>query len=173
MADVTGTEYAGSAFIGYGTELLVGQGNSPEDFVAVADVMSITPGDMSTGVVDKTHLRSPGRHREKLATIRDSGAFTLSGNWRPGHGSQSNTASEDNSGDGFTAGRSLLQLWRNVTEANFIIRLTLNAGGGSPAIEWPFRGVVTKFQPGAINVDTKVDFTCEITPLQDYSADLP
>jgi hypothetical protein len=32
---------------------------------------------------------------------------------------------------------------------------------------------VTKFQPGSIGLDVKVDFTAEITPLQDFSADLP
>ena len=76
--------YAGEAFIGYGAQFLVGQDDgSPETFVAVPDIMSITPGDMNTGVVDKTHLRSPGRHREKLGTIRDSGPITLAGNSLP------------------------------------------------------------------------------------------
>jgi hypothetical protein len=169
MADVTGTYYAGEAFIGYGAELLVGQGDgSPETFVAVADIVSITPGEMTTGVIPKTHLRSPGRHHEKLATIRDSGPFTIMANWRPGHGSQSNNPA---GGDGFDPGRSLLQLWRNVTEANFSIRLPGTVG--SPEILWPFRGTVTRFQPGGLVLDQKVDLTVEITPLQDYSADLP
>lgn len=163
MADVTGTYYAGEAFIGYGTQLLVGQDDgSPESFVAVADVMSIQPGDMTTNVVQKTHLRSPEAHHEKLAAIRDSGPFTISGNWRPGHGSQSNAG-----GDGFDTG--LIGLWRQRLERNFKIVLS----DGSPATEWPFRGVVTKFQPGSIGLEEKVDFTAEITPLQDFSADLP
>jgi hypothetical protein len=37
----------------------------------------------------------------------------------------------------------------------------------------PFRGVVTKFQPGEIGVDSKIPFSAEITPLRDFSADLP
>jgi hypothetical protein len=168
MSDVTDQFYAGEAFIGYGAQLKVGQGDSPETFVAVADVMTITPGAMTTGVIEKTHLRSPGRHKEKLATIRDSGAFTLTGNYRPGHGSQNNNPA---GGDGFNPGRSLLQLWRNVTEANFEIAFPDDAG--SPAIVLPFRGVVTKFQPGALGTETKVDFTCEITPLADFSDLLP
>lgn len=172
MSDVTNEFYAGEAFIGYGAQLKVGQGGgSPESFVAVADIVSITPGAMTTGVVDKTHLRSPGRHREKLATIRDSGPFKVMANWRPGHGSQNNDASGNV--DGFSAGRSLLQLWRNVTEANFEIELPNDASGGSPGIVWPFRGVVTSFQPGGIALDTKVDLTVEITPLKDFSAALP
>lgn len=164
MADVTDTYYAGDAFHGYGAQLLVGQDDaSPETFVAVADVLSITPGDMTTAVIEKTHLRSPEAHREKLAGLRDSGAFVITGNWRPAHGSQSNAG-----GDGFTDG-GLIAIWRTRAERNF--KIVLN--DGSPATEWPFRGIVTKFQPGEIGVDDKVNFTAEITPLQDFSADLP
>lgn len=169
MADVTGTTYEGEAFIGYLTELLVGQGDSPETFVAVADVTIITPGDMTTGVLDKTHLRSPDRHREKLATLRDSGPFQIAGNYRPGHGSHTTAG-----GDGFSADRSLVSLWRDVTEVNFIIRLpgdAVSSPAASPSIDLAFRGVVTKYQIGALAVDQKVDFTAEITPLSAY--DLP
>jgi hypothetical protein len=168
MADViTDAFYAGEAIHGYGAQLEVGQGDSPESFVAIADVVEITPGDMSTAVIDKTHLRSPEAHREKLAGIRDSGPFSIKGNWRPNHGTQSNTA--NTTADGVATGYGLIALWRNRTEANF--KIVLN--DGSPATEWPFRGVVTKFQPGTIGVDAKIDFTAEITPLQDFSADLP
>jgi len=164
MADVTDTYYEGQAFTGYGSQLLVGQGGaSPQAYAAIADVESIEPGEMSTNVIEKTHLRSPEAHREKMAGLRDSGAFTVTGNWRPEHGSQSNVG-----GDGFTNG-GLVALWRNRTEADFKILLPI----GSPALEWPFRGVVTKFQPGALGPDDKVPFTAEITPLRDFSADLP
>lgn len=164
MADVTDTYYPGEAFTGYGAQLMVGQGGaSPETYVAIADVETITPGEMSTNVILKTHLRSPEAHQEKLAGLRDSGAFAIAGNWRPTHGSHSNQG-----GDGFTNG-GLIALWRKRTEANFKIVLA----DGSPGTEWPFRGVVTKFQPGEIAGDAKVPFTAEITPLGDFSADLP
>lgn len=165
MANVTDTFYAGEAFIGYGTQLLVGQDNgSPETFVAVADIDTITPGDMTTNVVQKTHLRSPEAHHEKLAALRDSGPFTITGNWRLAHGSHSNAG-----GDGFDTG--LIGLWRSREERNFKIVLPIEAG--SPAIEWPFRGVVTQYQPGEIGLEERVTFTAQITPLQDFSADLP
>ncbi len=166
MADVTGTTYAGEAFIGYLSEFRVGQDDSPETFVAVADVMLITPGDMTTGVIEKTHLRSPNRHREHLATLRDSGPIVLTGNYRPGHGSHSTAG-----GDGFDSAHSLPSLWIAVKENNFELELPVTAG--SPAVVLAIRGVVTKYQIGAIGLDQKVDFTCEITPLQDYSAGLP
>ncbi len=176
MADVTGTTYAGEAFIGYLAELRVGQGDSPETFTAVADIRTITPGDMTTGIVEKTHLRSPERHREKLATLRDSGPFTIAGNYRPTHGSHT-----INGGDGFNTTHNLVSLWRDCTEANFEIELPPNATNydpgspGSPGSPGPnsiilaFRGVVSKYQIGAIGLDTLVDFTAEITPLRAYA----
>jgi len=164
MSDITDQYYPGEAFTGYGSQLLVGQGGaSPQTFVAIADVEVITPGEMSTNVIEKTHLRSPEAHREKLAGLRDSGAFALQGNWRPRHGSQSNAG-----GDGFTDG-GLLYLWRTRKEADFKLVLA----DGSPGLELLMRGVVTKFQPGEISPDAKVGFTAEITPLQDFSAGLP
>jgi Lambda phage tail tube protein, TTP len=171
MANVTDTFYAGEAIVGYGAQLLVGQDDgSPETFVAVADVMSIQMGAMTTAVVDKTHLRSPEAHREKVATLRDSAAMTITGNWRPEHGSHANAG-----GDGFANG-GLVALWRTRAERNFIIQLP-RAGSpaitGSPGMEVPFRGVVTNFTPGAIGLDDKVGFTAEITPLQDFSAAWP
>ncbi len=164
MANVTDTFYAGDAFIGYGAQFEVGQGDSPETFVAVPDIDTITPGDMTTGIVDTSHLRSPGRHREKKGTIRDSGPIALSGNYRPDHGAHLQAG-----GDGFAAGHSLLSLWRNVTECNF--RIVMPEDAGSTVL--PLRGTVTKYQIGAIGLDAKVPFTCEITPLSDYSGSLP
>jgi hypothetical protein len=78
MSDVTGEFYPNESGIGYGTELGVGQGDgTPETFVSVPVLMKITPGDLTTGIVDATHLRSPKRHREKKGTLRDSGANRL------------------------------------------------------------------------------------------------
>ena len=164
MADVTNQYYAGEAFIGYGSQLLVGQNNgSPETFVAVAGITSIQPGEMTANVINKTHLRSPGRAHEKISTIRDIGAFTINGNAMPTHGSQSNAG-----GDGFTSG-GLLALHRSQEERNFKIVLA----DGSPATELPFRGVVSSFQWGEIGLEGLVNFTCQIQPLADYTADLP
>lgn len=166
MANLTDTFYAAEGgFHGYGSQLLVGDGASPEGFEAIAEVSSITFGDMTTAVIDRTHLRSPEAHREKLAGLRDSGPFALSGNWRPKHESQSNAGG----GAGSFVTGGLIALWRNRTETNFLLRLS----DGSPATELPFRGVVTKFQPGEIGPDGKVDFSAEITPLRDFSAALP
>lgn len=175
MADVTNQFYEGEAFIGYGAQFMVGQDDgSPETFVAMPDVNRIVPGDMTTGVVDKTHLRSPGRHREKLATLRDSGEITVEANYRPGHG-----AHKQSGGDGFSATHSVVSLWRNVTDANFLLLLPDASGmAGSPGSPDAgegilIRGTVTKYQIGEIGLDGKVPVTIGITPLRDYSDGLP
>jgi len=172
MADVTDTYYAGDAFIGYGAQVLVGQDDgSPETFVAIPDVNSITPGDMTTGVVDITHLRSAGRHREKKGTIRDSGPIVVECNYRPTHG-----AHKQSGGDGFSSSNNPVALWRNVTEANFrIVMPDDSSAGGSPGTGQvlDIRGVITRYQIGTIALEDKVGCTIEITPLSDYSDGLP
>jgi hypothetical protein len=172
--DVTNTYYAGEAFIGYGAQMLVGQDDgSPETFTAIPDIESITPGDMTTGIVQITHLRSPDRHHEKKGTIRDSGPIVCAGNYRPTHGAHKRTG-----GDGFSATHNLLELWRNVTENNFqfVLPDRADAGAtGSPlaGIALDIRGTVTRYQIGEMTLEGKTPFTCEITPLRDYSAGLP
>lgn len=165
-----GTYYPNVGFIGYGTELLMGSrvgGGSPDTdtYEAIAYVMSITPGDMSSNIIDKTHLRSPGAHREKLVGIRDSGPFTCELTWVPTHESQSNTGG----GAGSFAAGGLIAVWRNREERNFIIRLH----DGSPETDWSFRGAVSKFQPGQIGLENLVNATVEITPLSDSTGNLP
>lgn len=165
MADVTDKFYAGAAIHGYGAQLQVGDGASPETFEALADVISITPGDMSTAVIEKTHLRSPEAHREKLAGLRDSGPFTVVMNYRPTHESQTNLGG----GSGSFATGGLFAIWRSREERNY--KIVLN--DGSPATEFPFTGIVTRCQLGEIGPDSKIELTAEFTPISDFSADLP
>lgn len=166
--DVTDLYYSSEAKIGYGGQFLVGQGGSPETFVAVPEIDSMTVLDGTTGVVDVTHLRSPGRHREKRGTLRDSGPITLTGTYRPAHGAHKRAG-----GDGFSATHSLFSLFRNVTEANFGIYIPdTPQPDGSPAETGdilPIRGTVTRYQVGAMTLDAKQTFTAEITPLRDYT----
>lgn len=172
MSDLTGTFYAaqGSEH-GYGSELLVGFASgspgSPEIFEAVAEVRTITFGDMTTAVFDRTHLRSPDAHREKAAALRDSGPFTLDCNWRPRHESQDNAGG----GSGSFVGGGMLRKWRQRETLNFKI---IKSEGANPPLEIPFTGVITKYQPGPIGRDDGPNLTIEITPLNGaYHASLP
>lgn len=167
MANLTDTYYAAEGgFHGYGAQLLVGDGGaSPQDYEAIAEVTSITFGDMTTEVFDRSHLRSPDAHREKIAGMRDSGAFGIVGNWRPDHESQSNAGGGSVS---FVSG-GLIALWRTRAERDFKLKLPY----GSPEVELPFAGTVTKFQPGQVGLGGIVNFNAEVTPLRDFSASLP
>lgn len=167
--DVTDLYYASTGKIGYGAQLLVGQGDaSPETFVAVPNVKSITAGDFSAGVVDVTHLRSPGRHREKRGTIRDSGPITLVATYDKNHGAFRNAG-----GDGFDADHSMLALSRSMAENNFQLFEpdVPNPDGGSPEAgsTTPFRGQITRYSIGALTLENVREVTIEITPLSDYS----
>ncbi len=159
MSDVTGTFYANTGGIGYGTEIGVGQGNSPQTFTSIPVVMKATPGDLTTGIVDATHLRSPERHREKKGTIRDSGAIVCDSFYVPGHG-----AHKLGGGDGFDSTHNLLYLWTNVVQNDFLI--TFPDDFDNLTLE--LRGVITKYQVGEISLEALVPFTLEITPLQGY-----
>ncbi len=166
MADTyTDQFYAGEGFHGYGSQLLVGDGTSPENFDAVAFIKTITPGEMSTAVIDKTHLRSPFAHREKLAGLRDSGPFTIQGFWAPSNGTQNNAG--DPTITSFASG-GLLSFWIDRTTRNFRIKCS-----DADTTTFPFTGFVSKFQPGEIGTEDAVMFTAEITPVSDFSADLP
>lgn len=166
--DVTGTRYAGSADIGYDTELLVGQGNaSPEDFVAVTDVIEIKLGSFDTEVFPKTHLKSPGRAQEKGTGLRDFQPITVRCNWVPAHGSQKNAG-----GDGFEAvdenagtGGGLLAIHRHQEERNFIVRKTFTDGDVQ---DLPLVGKVTGFEPPTFGVSGKLEVMFTITPMRDY-----
>ncbi len=165
MADLTDTFYASEGIHGYGTQWLIGDGASPEVFEAVPFVKRITPGDMTTAVMDKTHLRSPEAHREKKAGLRDSGPFSIEMIWHPKHESQSNAGG----GSGVFQTGGLFAMWRARTEKNMKLVLADDA----PATELPFRGVITKCQVGEIGEDNVIPLMVEVTPLQDFSADLP
>jgi hypothetical protein len=167
MSDRTNTFYAlESAIHGYGAQLLVGDGASPENFEAVAGVATITPGEMSTADIKRTHLRSPDAHHEHMAGMRDSGPFALGLMWLPEEQSQSNAGG----GTKAFASGGLIAMWRDRQARNF--KILVNTG--SPALEWPFRGYVSKFQPGPITIEDKVlDAQAAIQPTEAYDADLP
>lgn len=164
MSNVTDTFYASEGNIGYGAQWLIGQDDgSPETFVAVAQIGSIKLGAMKAGIINKTHLRSPGRAHEKIATIRDVEAFTMTGTLNLKHGSQNNAG-----GDGFTSG-GLVALHRALTERNMKIIIP----DGSPESEIEFQGVISSLDLGELSTENLQEFTCEVQPLADWTAGLP
>lgn len=135
------------AFHGYGSTLKIGNAASPEVFTAVAEVISIGFGAMSTAAIDATHLTSPNTHREKIPGIKDTAPFTLTVNYLPENATQANT------------GRGLLKLWADRTVFNG--KVVLSDYGDT---EWPFTGFISNAQIGEVGVDDKVTAVFEITP---------
>lgn len=167
MADRTGDFYpAEGAIHGYGAELQVSDGSSPPNWESIATINSITPGDMTTEDIPRTHLRSPDAHEEHMAGMRNSGPFELEGIWLPNEQSQNNAGG----GSGAFASGGLIALWRGRQNHDFRI---LVPDGSSPGLEWPFRGYVSKFQPGAITTADKINFSAAIQPTEAYDANLP
>ena len=168
MSDVTNTYYSADTNIGYGSQVLVGQGDSPETFAAIPEVKSIGGGKFSSSVVDRTHLRSTGRHREKTPGIRDSEAITIVANYLKSHGAHKNAG-----GDGFAADRSVLSLHRNQTVANFHLYVPDTPLPGSPGVETGttqlVSGFISKYSIGDITLEGLQEVTIEITPIADYS----
>jgi hypothetical protein len=170
MADRTDTFYpAEGAIHGYGSQLLVSDGApTTPAWAAIAAVVKITPGEMGTEDIDRTHLRSPDAHREHMPGLRDSKAFVVEFIWMPAEESQSNAGGAT----GVFAEGGLIKMWRERTIHDFMIRLPVVAPAVTP-VEWPFRGYVSKFQPGEIGAEDKIGGTAEFMPTQAYDADLP
>jgi hypothetical protein len=164
MANVTDTFYENDTDIGYGSQLMVGQGNSPETFVAVKGVVSIKLGKLTNEKIKRTHLRSPNRAHEYTTGLADYDAISVRVNWDPNHGSQ-NVAGD--AGDGFS-GPGLLGLNISQETTNFKAVIPIN---GAP-FEWPFSGKVMSFDPPEINNDGLLEATFEIQPVSDYRGDL-
>jgi len=174
MPDRTDTFYpATGAIHGYGAQLLVSNGAATPVYEAIAGIVSMTPGDMSTEDIDRTHLRSPDAHREHMAGLRNSGPISCAMIWLPTEPSQSNAGGGTGA---FTSG-GLIAMWRGRKAHDF--KIVLNDGDplATPTpiepTEWPFNGYVSKFQPGEIGAETKIDATVEFQPTQAYDADLP
>lgn len=157
--DRTDTFYAADdSAQGYGAQLLVGDGTSPEEFEAVAGVVSIQPGGSNSADVDTTHLRSPDRHREHRAGISDDDAWTIDMIYLPGEWSQSTTGG----GTGAFQNGGLPAMRADGENRNFKLKLN----NGSPATEIEFRGYVGAFSISNIEVDGVVHATAEIRPVR-------
>lgn len=166
MADVTDTFYPAQSTLGFGTQWLIGNGESPEEFEAVPFVKRITPSGFQSSIIDVTHLRSPSRHREKRAGLRDTGAFSVELLWNPKHESQSNAGG----GTGVFQNGGLLAWSISQEEKNMVLK---SADDESPQTEMPFAGIITNYQIGEANEDGVIMLTVEVTPVRDFSAQLP
>ena len=74
-----------NAAIGYGTLYEIeSEIESETAFVAIAEVFSVTPGEATADRIDATHYQSPGRRREYISGLIDSGEASFEMNFIPG-----------------------------------------------------------------------------------------
>jgi len=163
MPERVGTTYAAeSGFIGFGTQFLVGEGDSPETFSAVAGVESITFGETKFADVDTTHLRSPNRHHEHRSGIRDTSEFTVTGIYMPDEWSLSAAGG----GTGAFQNGGMPTLAEDGEARNFIVRFPT-----SPETDVEIRGYITGFSLSEVGSEDVVKYTFGIMPTQAF--DLP
>lgn len=69
--------------IGYGTIVRVGQGATPT-WTKLAHVTGVTMPEDEIDEIEVTHMESPGRRKQFIAGLIDSGEMTVAMNYLPG-----------------------------------------------------------------------------------------
>lgn len=104
-----------NADIGFGTQFKRGDGNSPESFVAIAEVTGGMMPDLSKDAVDATHHRSPNRYREFISGLRDGGEIEVVANFVPGSSDVDDMFTDYNA----DAARNYQIVWTDGSEFEF------------------------------------------------------
>lgn len=121
---------ATQAQIGHGTTFQINTTllNSPDAWVTVAEVVSVTPPSLSRDAIDATHSTSPNKWREFIPGLRDGGEVTLEVNFIPsGIGTQ-----------------TILSTFTSDSTVNARINFP-----DSPVTTWEFTAFITNFAPDA------------------------
>lgn len=157
--DRTGLFYsAEEGFIGYGAQVLIGNGASPEQFEAVAGVKSVTMPETMFADTDLTHLRSPNRHKEHKAGMRDSTEMSVEGIYLPSEDSLTSTGG----GTGAFQNGGLPTLAEDGVNRNVVVRLPT----GSPELEVEIRGYIKGFSLTNVGTEEVVGYKFSVMPAQ-------
>ena len=76
---------ASNAILGYGSVFEIVSDSSPDAYVPMAEVKSITPPSADVDQVEVTHMQSPGRYREFISGLIDGGEVSFELNFIPGN----------------------------------------------------------------------------------------
>lgn len=72
------------AILGFGTLFQTSDGNSPATWSAVAEVISISPPEISRDNIDLSHENGPNEWRENMPGLKSPGEVKLEFNFIPG-----------------------------------------------------------------------------------------
>jgi hypothetical protein len=75
---------ASNALLGYGSVFMIVSDSSPDLYVPLAEVKSITPPSADVDQVEVTHMQSPNRYREFISGLIDGGEASFEMNFIPG-----------------------------------------------------------------------------------------
>ncbi len=75
---------ASNALLGYGSVFQIVSDTSPDLYVELAEIKSITPPSISVDQVEVTHMQSPNRYREFISGLLDGGEASFEMNFIPG-----------------------------------------------------------------------------------------
>lgn len=158
-SDVSNQFYGVSddAVAGYGAQLFVADQSSPETFEAIAGVKSIPIPTQQTTDIDVTHLRSPNRHKEHKAGMRDTGQIQVEMVYMPTHRSQSMTGG--GTGPFQYGGLPVLQ----ADGVNRSFKIVCNDDNATTIL---FRAYIGAFSPGTVGYDGTIPATLTLQPVQ-------
>lgn len=133
-----------------GTFIKVGDGGTPENFTAIAEVLTLGGLKLALNTNDATNFSSPGGWKEFIGTLLDAGEVDLTMNFIPSDATQS-----------YAAG--LLHTMVTKAKRNFQIVFSTN-----PAITWAFASLVSGFEvqepiDGKLTVAAKLRVTGQPT----------
>lgn len=158
MPEREDTFYAASnARIGFGAQLLVGDGASPSGMSAVANVKSITMGETSLADVVRTHLRSPNRHHEHAAGLADTTPLTVTVEYDPAEWSHRTAGG----GSKAFASGGLPVICQDGVDRDWVVRLPF-----SPEVEVEITGYGAGFSIGELNAEGVIEATFRVMPTQ-------
>jgi hypothetical protein len=127
------------ALLGYGSVFQIQTENSPDNYVDMAEVISITPPTFTLDQVDVTHMTSPNRNREFISGLNDPGECSFDMNFVPG------STSDDR----------LFELLNLPTGTNRRRNCRISYPTG---VTWSFSGELTGYEP-TVPVDDKMTAT--------------
>lgn len=114
---------------GFGALIQKGTGiGSPQDYVTVLGIKSISGPSITRDTHDTTVMTSPGGWREFIGGLKDGGEVSFTANWLPRDESQTDLASEFD---------------KDSCESRSDWRIVVPACPGEPEVYLEFQGILT------------------------------
>lgn len=117
---------------GFGATLKKGDGTSPEQFVSILGIKSISGPEISRDTHDVTTMLSPSGWREFIGGLKDGGEVSFEANWLPRDTTQ-----------GQEEGGFMAEFDKDSCESRGNWQIAIPACEGEPDVYLQFAGIVT------------------------------